>query len=86
MNKSFIFIALLLLISPWADTKENTNYFDPAFVLLLIDIYNMEYKYVHERKAFKMMRKAQHSLSFMTHPAMCKSNLYEQDSKSNPNF
>ena len=37
MNKSFIFIALVLLISPWAETKENTNYFDP------MDVFDLEW-------------------------------------------
>ena len=37
MNKGFIFIALVLLISPWAETKENTNYFDP------MDVFDLEW-------------------------------------------
>ena len=37
MNNSFILMALVILASPWAETAENINYFDP------MDVFELEW-------------------------------------------
>ena len=37
MNKNFLLITLILLVSPSADTKENINYFDG------MDVFDLEW-------------------------------------------